>query len=41
MFIMIFLLTIRVSQLQEKIKELTHQMALVDKDSDTDNKPNL
>lgn len=37
MFIMIFLLTIRVSQLQEKIKELTHQMALVDKDQ-TDSK---
>lgn len=33
---MIFLLTIRVSQLQEKIKELTHQIALVDKDSSND-----
>ena len=37
MFIMIFLLTIRVSQLQEKIKELTHQIALVDNDQ-TDSK---
>lgn len=36
MFIMIFLLTLRVSQLQEKIKELTHQIALVDKDSSND-----
>lgn len=32
MFIMIFSLTLRVSQLQEKIKELAHHIALVDKD---------
>lgn len=39
LFIMVFLLTIRVSQLQEKIKELTHTLALVDKQSsNTDEK---
>ena len=28
LFIMVFLLTVKVSQLQEKIKDLTHQLAL-------------
>lgn len=34
LFMMVFLLTVKVSQLQEKIKDLTHQLALASKQSD-------
>lgn len=34
LFMMVFLLTVKVSQLQEKMKDLTHQLALASKQSD-------
>lgn len=34
LFMMVFLLTVKVSQLHEKMKDLTHQLALASKQSD-------
>lgn len=37
LFMMVFLLTVQVSQLQEKMKDLTHQLALTSKQEEQNN----